>query len=262
MRIGQACLGAAAVLAAAITFAPLPRAAPAQAPGKTDVDLALVLAVDSSGSISPDRWELERQGYARAFRNAQVLKAIQSGPIGAIAVTLVEWSGDFQESQTIPWMVVSDANSAEALAQQLAELPRTYRSRTSISGGILYGAQMFDEAPYRALREVIDVSGDGPDNTSSVDYLGSPADIAYLRKVRDQVVAAGITINGLPIFGDPRVRDLDSYYQANVIGGPDSFMIVAQSFETFADAIQRKLIEEIAEAPTRPAGSEVALASR
>jgi hypothetical protein len=212
------------------------------------VDLALVLAVDASGSIDDQRWILESQGYAQAFRNPDVLKAIQSGPIGAIAVTLVEWSTQYEKSQVIGWTVVSDATSADQLSGNLAELARVFREQTSIREGLRFGAQLLDKAPYAAARRVIDVSGDGPDNSSGGDYLGTPADAAALRAVRDQIVGEGITINGLPIFGDPHVTHLDDYYMANVIGGPSSFMIVAESFDSFATAIEKKLVEEIADA--------------
>ena len=215
----------------------------------TSVDLALVLAVDASGSITPQRWDLERQGYAAAFQNPEVLKAIQGGPVGAIAVTLVEWSSPNEESEIIPWIVVSDAASADQLSGYLAELPRLYRDRTSIQEGLGFSEQLLERVTYQATRRIIDVSGDGPDNSSGGAYLSTPADISGLHAIRDDVVAQGIVINGLPIFGDPRVMNLDQYYMDTVIGGAGSFMIVAQSFETFATAIERKLVEEIAAAP-------------
>jgi hypothetical protein len=210
-----------------------------------EVDLILVLAVDASGSITSTRWDLERQGYAQAFRSPDVLKAIQSGPVGAIAVSLVEWSAQFEETQVIPWRVISDLNSANQFSADLAELPRTYDSRTSISGGILFSGQLLVDAPFRTIRKVIDVSGDGPDNTSSAGIV-SAADTQRLDEARDQIVGEGVTINGRPIFGDPHVVNLDGYYKANVIGGPGAFMVVADSFETFARAIERKLVLEIA----------------
>jgi hypothetical protein len=222
-------------------------AASAQNSQFTNVDLALVLAVDASGSITDQRWNLESQGYAQAFHDPDVLKAIQSGPIGAIAVTLVEWSSQYEETQVIPWMVVSDPASADQFSANLSELPREFRERTSIREGLRFSEQLLDRYRYQtASRKVIDVSGDGPDNSSAADYLGSPADVRALQAVRDEVVADGIVINGLPIFGDPRVAHLDDYYMANVIGGPGSFMIVAQSFDSFAEAIKQKLVQEIA----------------
>jgi Protein of unknown function (DUF1194) len=218
----------------------------AQAQTVQTVDLVLVLAVDASSSINDARWDLERQGYAKAFRDPVVLKAIQNGPIGSIAITLVEWSSQGDESQVIPWMVISDQASADQFSTDLAELPRAYSSRTSITGGLLFSAQLLADAPFQGGRDIIDVSGDGPDNTTGGGAFGNPPDTYRLNRARDQLVAEGITINGLPILGDPLVRGLDRYYQANVIGGAGSFMIVAQDFDSFAAAILRKLVEEIA----------------
>jgi Protein of unknown function (DUF1194) len=256
-RFGRDCLVAFVLALPALSLA-APSAA--QTTETTDVDLVLVLAVDASASVTPARWKLERQGYAQAFQNPEVLKAIESGPIGAVAVTLVEWSGPSNESQVVLWEVISDAASADRFSAALAELPRVFGDRTSISNGLLFSAQLFDQAPFQAPRKVIDVSGDGPDNTSGRNDRGTQADITQLRSVRDQVVAKGITINGLPIFGDPRVRNLDGYYQQNVIGGPNSFMIVAQSFETFAMAIERKLLLEIADTGSARHGASIAAA--
>jgi hypothetical protein len=246
-------------LVAAMLLAPMAGAATAAAAGATDVDLALVLAVDASASINAARWDLERQGYAGAFRDPEVLKALQSGPIGAIAVTLVEWSAQFEESQVVPWTVISDAASAQRFSASLADLPRAYNSRTSISWGIMFSASLLDRVPFNATRRVIDVSGDGPENTSSGGPVSGRTDLARLRTARDQVVASGITINGLPIFGDPAVRKIDEYYMTNVIGGSGAFMIVAESFATFASAIKRKLLLEIAERQTSPVLDALAL---
>jgi hypothetical protein len=241
---------AAGLLSAAIASV---LSASAEAQSKpTSVDLVLVLAVDSSGSITDERWTLEQQGYSEAFRNPDVLKAIRSGPNGAVAVTVVEWSTKGEERQVVPWAVVHDQASADAFSAGLAELPRAFRQLTSIREGILFSAQLLSTAPFEAARKVIDVSGDGPDNTTSFASAGSPEDAAALRAARDQVVAQGVTINGLPIVGDPRVMNLDQYYLDNVIGGPESFMIVAGSFDAFARAVERKLVEEIAAAAPSP----------
>jgi hypothetical protein len=211
-----------------------------------EVDLALVLAVDASGSITEERWDLERQGYADAFRDPAVIRAIRSGNIGAIAVTLVEWSGQFQQSQVIGWTVIDDAASAGRFSAALAAMPHLFKSWTSISAGIGFSAELLRRAPYVAARHVIDVSGDGPDSTSELIIQGTPADTAQLRAMRDVLVAQGFVINGLPIFGDPRIRAIDLYYEANVIGGPGAFEVVAEDFTTFAAAVRRKLILEIA----------------
>jgi hypothetical protein len=214
------------------------------------VDLALVLAVDASGSISDDRWELERQGYADAFRDPEVIRAIRSGEVGAIAVTLVQWSGRFQQSQVIGWTLVHDEASAAKFAAALAAMPHLFRSWTSISAGIAFSAHLLRSAPYETARRVIDVSGDGPDSTSEVIIQGTAADAAELRAVRDQLVAQGLVINGLPILGDPRIRSIDLYYAANVIGGEGAFEVVAEDFMAFARAVRRKLILEIAGTPS------------
>jgi hypothetical protein len=235
---------AAFLFVVAMLLAP-PAAAQASAPAPP-VDLALVLAVDASGSISDDRWDLERKGYAAAFRDPEVVRAIRSGGVGAIAVTLVQWSGRFQQRQMVGWTLVDDAESAASFADALAEMPHLFRSWTSISAGIAFSAELLRTAPFVAPRYVIDVSGDGPDSTSEVILQGTPADVAQLRATRDRVVAEGIAINGLPIFGDPRIRAIDLYYEANVIGGIGSFAVVAEDFTAFAAAVKRKLLLEIA----------------
>jgi hypothetical protein len=238
---------------AAVALAALALAGSAQAQTRrTPVDLVLVLAVDASGSITDDRWELERQGYAKAFRDPVVVKAITSGPIGAIAVTMVQWSGKLQQSQVIGWTVVSDVATAEGFAKALAGMPHYYRSWTSINWGLAFSARLLRNAPYDAPRRVIDVSGDGPDSTSELIIQGTQDDAADLRETRDRIVAEGFVINGLPIFGDPRIRAIDFFYEMNVIGGPGSFQVVADDFASFATAVRRKLLLEIAGRGTVP----------
>lgn len=203
-----------------------------QAPAR-EVDLALVLAVDASGSVDETRFDLQKQGYAAAFRTRQVLEAIRSGPTQAIAVTMVQWTGPALQIQVVPWMRIGDVDSAEAFANAIMAAPRQlFGGGTSISGAIDYAMTLWRESPYRALRQVIDISGDGANNR------GRPASFA-----RDEAVRAGVGINGLPILSlDP---GLDLYYQTNVIGGPGAFVIAAQNYDTFAAAILRKLISEI-----------------
>jgi uncharacterized protein DUF1194 len=238
--------GAAAVAAFGVSLAE----AQSISPGRPAVDLALVLAVDASGSISDDRWDLERRGYAQAFRDPEVIRVIRSGPAGAIAVTLVEWSGEFQQSQVVGWALVNDSASAGRFANALVEMPHLFRSWTSISAGMAFGAELLATAPFEAPRRVIDVSGDGPDSTSELIIQGTPGDVDRLRKTRDRLIATGLVINGLPIFGDPRIRAIDVYYETNVIGGPGSFEVVAEDFTVFAMAVRRKLLLEIAAAAT------------
>ena len=198
------------------------------------VDLQLVLAVDASGSVDQVRFDLQKQGYVAAFRHARVLQAIRSGPNQAIAVTMVQWTGPVLQVQVVGWMPVGDEKTATAFASAIERAPRQlFGGGTSISGAIDYAATLFPLSPFRASRHVIDVSGDGSNNR------GRPVTLA-----RDAAIAAGIGINGLPILAlEP---DLDRYYYDNVIGGPGAFVVAARNYETFADAILKKLIMEIA----------------
>ena len=201
---------------------------------QTAVDLQLVLAVDASGSVDQVRFELQKRGYVDAFRHARVLQAIRSGPSRAIAVTMVQWTGPMLQVQVVGWTLVGDEETAAAFAAAIERAPRQlFGGGTSISGAIDYATTLFPNSPFRASRRVIDISGDGSNNR------GRPATLA-----RDEAVAAGIGINGLPILAlEP---DLDRYYYDSVIGGPGAFVVAAQNYETFADAILKKLIIEIA----------------
>jgi hypothetical protein len=230
MRPGPALLRAARFCFCAVAFLALL----ATSPRAEDVDLLLVLAVDTSGSVNAERFELQKQGYVAAFRNQRLVAAIQAGHVGAVAVTMTQWTGPDMQVHVLPWTRVSDAASAAAVATAIAAIPRQlFGGGTSLSGAIRHAATLFPQAPFTAPRRVIDVSGDGSNNR------GAPADEA-----RDAVVAAGITINGLPILAlEP---ELDIYYRDNVIGGPGAFLVAAKSFDNFADAILRKLLTEIA----------------
>jgi hypothetical protein len=218
--------GAAAVLlSAAVPFAA--RAGP-------QVDLALVLAVDASGSVSEERFDLQKQGYAAAFRDRRVLSTIRSGGTQSIAVTMFQWTGPRLHIQVVPWMVIKDEASANAFATAIEGAPRQlFGGGTSISGAIDYARVLLAQAPAEPARRVIDVSGDGSNNSGRSVTLA-----------RDEAVRAGIGINGLPILTvEP---ELDRYYHDYVIGGPGAFMVPATSYETFAEAIIKKLITEIA----------------
>jgi hypothetical protein len=198
------------------------------------VDLQLVLAVDASGSVDQRRFELQQQGYVAAFRDPRVLRAIQSGAMQAIAVTMVQWTGPALQLQVLPWTVIKDATAAQAFAGAIAATPRQlFSGGTSLSGVIDYAVPLLLESPLQGTRRVIDISGDGVNNR------GRSAASA-----RNDAVRAGIVINGLPILAlEP---DLDRYFSDHVIGGPGAFVIAAQSYETFAEAIIRKLIREMA----------------
>jgi hypothetical protein len=205
--------------------------APAQ-----EVDLALVLAVDSSGSVDAEEFALQRKGYAGALTHPDVLAAIRRGPIGAIAVTVVEWSGPMIRHVVVDWTRISDENGAVAVAARLLSLPRTiFGGGTAVGAAIDFGMEMLGRSPFSAIRRTIDVSGDGINNR------GRPAAVA-----RDEAVAQRVTINGLAIveFGN----DIEGYYRDHVIGGPGAFVIRADGFADFARAVRRKLILEIAAA--------------
>jgi hypothetical protein len=199
-----------------------------------EVDLQLVLAVDASGSVDMYRFELQKRGYAAAFRDPRVLAAIRFGISQAIAVTMHQWTGPRLQVHVIPWMVVKDAASAEALAAAIEKTPRRlFSGGTSISGAIDFSRLILAQSPFTATRRTIDVSGDGANN------IGRPARVA-----RDEAVKDGITVNGLPILSVE--ADLDTYYFENVVGGPGAVMVPANNYESFGEAILRKLIIEIA----------------
>ena len=222
-----------------------PAAAQQRATGEP-VDPALVLAVDASGSVDQVRFELQKQGYVAAFRHPRVIGAITSGPTQSVAVIMMQWTGPALQVVTVPWTKVSDVASANAFADKIAAAPRAlFGGGTSISGAIDASMGLLFDNPYRATRRVIDVSGDGANNR------GRPA-----AQARDEAVRAGVGINGLPILAiEP---DLDRYYEQNVIGGPGSFMVAAKDFETFGEAILKKLIAEIADGLPEPARRETA----
>ena len=217
---------------AAIAVALCVLAQPAKA--QTEVDLQLVLAVDASGSVNETRFELQRNGYSAAFRDPQVLNAVRSGKNQAIAVTVVQWTGPALQVQVVPWTLIKDQATANAFADAIQTAPRQlFSGGTSISGAVDYSRQLFPTSAFHGFKRVIDVSGDGPNNRGR-----------SVTDARDDAVRAGFVINGLPILAlEP---DLDHYYYDNVIGGPGSFMVPAESYETFASAVLRKLILEIA----------------
>lgn len=213
------------------------------------VDLELALAVDVSGSVDQDEALLQRQGYVDAFRDPEIHRAIAGGIIGKIAVTYFEWASSGDNRVLVDWTLIQDAASARIFAATLAEAPIRTGLRTSISGAIEFAVPRFGANGFQGNRRVIDISGDGPNND------GALVDLA-----RERAVAAGIVINGLPIvndrpnrFGFPNMADLDKYYEGCVIAGPGAFVVVAEDFKSFAAAVRRKLLLEIAGAiPDRP----------
>lgn len=220
-----------------------------RAQSKPYVDLELVLAVDVSLSMDHEEQRLQRDGYVAAFRDPKLMKAIRSGPNGKIAVTYVEWAGAGIQSVVLPWRVVATPSDAQAFADALAEKPIRRARMTSISGVVLLAQELFSESPVRGLRRVIDVSGDGPNNSGSrVDHA------------RDRLVAAGVVVNGLAIriksgggaYSYFDLPDLDAYFKDCVIGGPGSFVLSITKKSEFATAIRQKLLLEIADRTPQP----------
>ena len=231
--------GRAGVAAATLALATL--AGPPAAALDLPVDLELVLAVDVSGSMDRDEHRLQRDGYIAAVRHPEVLAAIRAGPMGRIAVTYVEWAGPGAQVIAVPWRALEDDTSAESFAKELEVVPIAAIRGTSISGSLTFTSGLFDGNGFEGLRRVVDVSGDGPNNS------GAPVEPA-----RDRLLEDGIVINGLPImlkrpsYGWSSISDLDLYYEDCVIGGPGSFVIPVRAPEHFAQAIRRKMILEIA----------------
>ncbi|MEE8516937.1 MAG: DUF1194 domain-containing protein [Alphaproteobacteria bacterium] len=222
-------------------------AQPAEA--ETAVDLELVLAVDVSRSMDFDEQVLQRGGYVSAFRHPAVIAAIRRGARGRIAVSYVEWAGFELQTIVAPWTLIDGKATAAKFARSLAQAPIQDMRQTSISGGLIFASRQFNANGFKGTRRVIDISGDGPNNT------GIPVTAA-----RDLVVANGIIINGLPVMlhrqrtGYYDIENLDAFYEDCVIGGFGSFILKVTAKEKFATAIRRKLILEIAgRQPLRPA---------
>lgn len=211
------------------------------APVEVDVELALM--VDVSRSMSPSELEIQRRGYAEALVSDEVLGVIQSGFIGKIAITYVEWAGDGTNSVVVPWTVIDGLDTAETVADALLWSNPIGLRRTSISGAIRFAMADIEANDFIGLRQVIDVSGDGPNND------GRP-----VRQARDAAVDAGVVINGLPLMTWDEtsmwgIADLDVYYQNCVIGGPGAFVIPVLAWEDFPMAVRRKLVLELAGPP-------------
>jgi hypothetical protein len=216
------------------------------------VDLALVLVTDVSRSVHDAEFELMKQGYAFAFNDPDVLKAIKGGAIGRIAVNYVEFAGAHEVRTVVKWMVISDAASALAFTKKMQAAPRSFWGRTSISAGMELAMRNLAASGFEAQRQVIDVCGDGTNNAGR--------DVS---EVRDEAIAAGITINGLAIINERPTSwalahtqpegGLDNWYRENVTGGPGSFVLTIRDFRSFGEAMRKKLLSEIAalEMPAR-----------
>ena len=211
------------------------------------VDLLLVFAADVSRSVDGDKFKLQREGYAAAFADLHVLDAIRSGRNGRIAVLFEEWSGFGNQKIVIDWTLIDGAKAAQSFGDRLLESPRSFADRTSISGGIDFAVAQFAHAPFTAERRAIDVSGDGTNNAGrEVDHA------------RDEALALGLTINGLAILSERPLPwnpehtnppgGLANYYREHVVGGPGAFVLEARDFNSFGQALIKKLIAEIADA--------------
>jgi hypothetical protein len=234
-------LGAAAIgprIGDAATVAP--RLADAR-PSAVPVDVELVLGVDVSYSMDPEEQALQREGYEQALTSKEFMSALREGMYAKVAVTYFEWAGTYDQRIIMPWRLIEDPESADAVASEIARAPYRRASRTSISGALRFAKPLFDNSGYHGVRRVIDISGDGANNQ------GPP-----VAPTRDDVVASGITINGLPIMlKRPRwsmmdIGNLDVYYEDCVTGGPGAFVIPIRAREKFKEAIRHKLVQEIA----------------
>lgn len=208
-----------------------------------EVDVELVLAVDVSRSMDAEEFALQRAGYVEALRHPDFVKAVEAGQLGRIAVTYFEWAGTIRSDSVVEWRMIDGAASASAFADELAARDFNGQRGTSISGALSYGASLFDGNGFEGWRKVIDISGDGPNN------VGEPVTLA-----RDDAVARGIVVNGLPILvrPSPTYAHLDRYYAECVTGGAGSFVLPIRISSEFATAIRRKLIMEVSGAEPEP----------
>jgi hypothetical protein len=215
-------------------------AAPAQA--ATPVDLELVLAVDTSGSVNYEEAHLQRQGIADAFKSEELHKVVGFGVYGKIAVAYLDWSNQFENTVVVDWRLIDGKEAAMQFADDVLAAPTRSGRRTSISSAIVSSLELFEQSPYAGTRRTIDVSGDGKNNYG-----------LSLAPIREEAIAKGITINGLPImledWGRNTFPDIDTYYANCVIGGRGAFAIVAKGFSDFSRAVRRKLIMEISSIP-------------
>lgn len=225
--------------------------APSAARAAEPVDLMLILAADVSRSITPEKFQLQRNGYAAAMSDPRVMDAIRSGRNGRIAAMFVEWSGMDNQRVVIDWTLIGDTATAKGFGDRLVEAPRSFADRTSISAGIDFAMKQFALSPYQSTRRTIDVSGDGTNNAGR-----------DVTAARDDAVAKGITINGLVILTETPMPwnpdhtnppgGLENWYRNNVIGGPGAFVMAAKNFNSFGEAIVSKMIAEVSQAHAPP----------
>lgn len=218
-----------------------------------DVDLLLVLAADVSRSVDEKKFRLQRGGYANAITDPKVVRAMMAGPRGRIAIMFLEWSGDGEQAIVLDWTMIANPDDAQRAADQVRTATRAFMGRTSISSAIDFSMRQLGRSPYGAQRRVIDISGDGTNN--------SGRDVGT---ARNEAVAQGVVINGLVILSEEPLAfnpmhthppgGLTKYFETNVIGGPASFVVEAESFEAFGQSLIFKLIKEVAAAPVPPRG--------
>jgi Protein of unknown function (DUF1194) len=240
--------GAGALLA--VTGFAAPSSAPIfadKSPTAIPVDVELVVAVDVSYSMDPEEQALQREGYIAGITSREFMQALRSGQHGKVAVTYFEWAGPYDQKIVVPWRLIDGPEAADAFANEIARAPYRRASRTSISGALNFAKPLFDGSGYRGFRRVIDVSGDGANNSGP-----------FVTLVRDDVLAAGITINGLPIMMKrPNsftmdIDNLDIYYEDCVIGGPGAFVVPIRERDQFKEATRTKLVLEIAGRTPKP----------
>jgi hypothetical protein len=242
--IGVVALCALSAGIAAPQLADLPGKA---ARGSVGVDVELVMAVDISYSMDMDELKLQRDGYVEAITSSEFLNALKQGMHGKVAVTLVEWAGVNDQRVVVPWRLIDGPATAGAVATEMTKAPVRRAFRTSISGALIFSAALFDGNGFDGVRRVIDVSGDGTNNQGPLVTL-----------TRDEVIAKGIVINGLPIMlKEPQpnsidIKDLDIYYEDCVIGGPGAFVVPIREREKFKDVIRTKLVLDIADRSAMP----------
>jgi hypothetical protein len=244
-------LAAGALLALALAARPGGLTAPSlaalvaqSAPQAVAVDTELVIAVDVSNSMDPEEQQLQRDGYVSALTSREFMQALREGSHGKVAVTYFEWAGLYDQKILMPWRLIDGPEAADAVAAEIARAPYRRAPRTSIYGALQFARPLFDGSGYRGIRRVVDVSGDGANN------MGPPVTL-----MRDEVLAAGITINGLPImlkrantYGmyGMTMENLDVYYEDCVIGGPGAFVVGIKERSQFKEATRAKLVLEIA----------------
>ncbi|WP_299620247.1 DUF1194 domain-containing protein [Pelagibius sp.] len=209
------------------------------------VDLELVLLADASGSIDDSEIFFQRQGYAEAITDPDILAAIGLGQDGKIAVTYVEWGDATSQEVVVPWTIIDGEASAAAFAKQLLEVPRLAFGRNAIGAAIAAGLALIEGNDIEGDRKIIDFSGDSANN-----WGGIPIEVA-----RQAALASDVSINGLAILcrvcatGRPVSYDLEAAFEREIIAGPASFVVTADGEESFASAVRRKLLLEVAGVP-------------